>query len=70
MLIPVEYVSFLVRFWREQNPRGPEPSGGWRSEVEHVQTGQHWAFGTLDELLDFLRGQADHPEALRHPAGN
>ncbi len=54
MSISVEYASFLVRMWRED---GPEPGGlqVWRSEVEHVQTGQRWTFETLEELLDFLR---------------
>ena len=26
----------------------------WHSEVEHVQTGERWAFDTLEELLAFL----------------
>ena len=70
MPTPIEYASFLVRLWREQNPGAPEPDAAWRSEVEHIQSGQQWAFGTLDELLDFLRGQTGDQRPLRHPAGD
>ena len=52
------YVSFLVRLWREPGQESPAPPTGWHSEVECIQTGQCWTFDTLDELLEFLRQQA------------
>jgi hypothetical protein len=70
MPTPIEYASFLVRLWRERNPDEPEPDAAWCSEVEHIQSGQHWAFVTLDELLDFLRGQVGNQRPSRHPAGD
>jgi hypothetical protein len=27
--------------------------------VEHIQTGERWAFGSLDELLEFLRSESE-----------
>jgi len=46
-----------------------ESAADWRSEVEHIQTGRRWTFNTLDELLGFLRRQAEGPDVLRPPAG-
>lgn len=62
------YVSFLIRLWRERSPESPEPTADWESEVEHIQTGRRWTFSTLDELLGFLRRQAENPDVLfDHP---
>ncbi len=62
MSIPIEYTSFLIRLWREVNPEAQAPPAEWRSEVEHIQSGQRWTFNTLDELLGFLRQHAEGPE--------
>jgi len=62
MSISIEYTSFLVRMWREADPRQDSPQA-WRSEVEHIQTGQRWTFETLDELLDLLRREAETSRA-------
>ncbi len=69
MSTPAEYASFLIRLWRERSPAPPESAADWRSEVEHIQTGRRWTFNTLDELLGFLRRQAEGPDVLRPPAG-
>jgi hypothetical protein len=61
------YVSFLIRLWRERSPESPEPSADWHSEVEHIQTGRRWTFSALDELLSFLRRQAEEPDVLYRP---
>jgi hypothetical protein len=55
-----EYASLILRLWRlpGEQDRGAEPD--WRSEVEHIQSGGHWAFSTSQELEDFLR------DFLRH----
>ena len=61
---PATYMSFLMRLWREPNrEEAPTPPADWHSEIECIQTGQRWTFTTLDELLDFLRQQAEQPEA-------
>lgn len=60
----IAYVSFLVRLWRPADDDSVHPSAGWHSEVEHIQTGERWDFETLQELLDFLRRQAEARQAL------
>ncbi len=55
---PIEYMSFLIRLWREAEAAAGSASAEWHCEVEHIQTGQRWRFDTLDELLDFLRRQS------------
>ncbi len=67
MTTPTIYVSFLIRMWREQNPGQPESAADWHSEIEHIQSGRRWVFNTLDELLVFLRQQAENPDVLRPP---
>jgi len=57
------YLSFLVRMWREEDPNRPGRFGEWQGEVEHIQSGRHWTFARLEELLDFLRRQTAEPGA-------
>lgn len=67
MSTSIEYASFLVRIWRH---RGGDSSGlptEWHSEMEHIQTGEHWEFETLQDLLDFLRRKAEPRQALTSP---
>jgi hypothetical protein len=59
--MPIEYASFLIRLWREANPDPHTPPAGWHGEMEHIQSGQSWTFDNLDEMLDFLRRQAEGP---------
>ncbi|HLE13258.1 MAG TPA: hypothetical protein VI776_00815 [Anaerolineales bacterium] len=49
-----EYVSLIVRLWREDESEAGDPPSSWRSEVEHIQSGGHWIFSTLGELESFL----------------
>jgi len=63
------YASFLVRLWREERPASSEPATAWQSELKHIQSGGRWTFSTLDELLGFLRRQAEEPEVLGRPEG-
>ena len=67
MSTPVEYVSFLVRLWREVNVSSKAPAPDWHSEVEVIQTGQRWTFNSIDELLQFLRQQAIDLDTSRDP---
>ena len=50
-----EYASFLVRLWRCGVPAADGSSGEWRGEVEHIQSGQRWAFGSVIELDELGR---------------
>jgi hypothetical protein len=63
------YASFLVRLWREGDTERGTPAAGWQGEVQHIQTSQRWTFSTLDELLSFLRRQAEDLDALGWPTG-
>jgi hypothetical protein len=54
------YVSMLIRLWREAGP--DRPGARWQGEVEHIQSGRIWTFASLDELLAFVRRQADELE--------
>jgi len=53
----IEYISFLIRLWHERDTQSSAPC--WHAEVEHIQTGQHWEFKNVTELLDFLRLQVN-----------
>jgi hypothetical protein len=66
---PTRYASFLVRLWREEDPERPGRFGDWQGEVEHIQSGRRWTFARLDELLGFLRRQAEEAEVPRSWAG-
>jgi hypothetical protein len=54
---PPNYISFLIRLWREPNSELPEQTAGWQGEVEHIQSGRRWKSSILYESLDFLRRQ-------------
>jgi hypothetical protein len=54
---PVEYMSFVIRLWRENNLQPGETPLPWQIEAEHIQTGQVWKFETLSELFDFFQQQ-------------
>lgn len=62
----MRYASFLVRLWREEDPERSGRLGDWQGEVEHIQSGQRWAFAGLDELLGFLRRQVEEAGAARY----
>jgi hypothetical protein len=64
MTAATTYISFLIRLWREESPELPEATAAWEGEVEHIQSGRRWTFDTLDELLSFLRRQAEDSEVL------
>lgn len=57
------YFSFIVRIWRERSLERPEIiATDWQGEVERIQTGECWRFENVDELLVFLRRQAEDAE--------
>ena len=69
MAVPIEYASFLVRLWREAEVEAAAPAADWHGEVEHIQSGQHWSFSALEEVLDFLWRQAEDPGVLSSSVG-
>jgi hypothetical protein len=58
-MMPDEYVSFVVRFWRD--PPAAEPCAAWQGEIEQIQSGVRWSFRTLPDLIAFLSQVADRP---------
>jgi len=63
----IEYASFLIRLSRQTNLDSHGQTTEWNSEVEHIQSGKCWTFNSLDDLLVFLRWQAENPQALSTP---
>ena len=59
----VEYISFLIRMWREQWPE-EKLVGDWQIEVEHIQSGKRQQFGTFDELVFYLQQAVEETEKL------
>ena len=53
------YASFMVRIWRQVNGEVEGDARGWLGEIEHLQSGQHEWFETLDEVPDLLRRQVE-----------
>lgn len=53
------YLSLLIRLWREPSLEAKASAPHWHAELEHIQSGQRWAFNSLDELLEFMRQQVD-----------
>jgi len=45
------YASFLIRIWRDEEL----PATNFQIEVEHIQTGTHQSFSTMDEFINFLQ---------------
>jgi hypothetical protein len=48
------YHAYLLRLWRER-PASPERPAVWRFSVEDTRTRQRRGFGSLEDLLAFLR---------------
>jgi len=67
--VSAEYASFLVRLWCEPDQEQPEVVANWQGEVEHIQSGRHRAFDTLDEALGFLRRQTVAPDEASQTPG-
>ena len=45
-----QYISFLVRMWRESDEEGE-----WIAQVEHIVSGEIKYCSSLDELFTYLR---------------
>ncbi len=53
--IGAEYASLILRIWRVPGGEAGMDRTGWRSEVEHIQSGGRWELSSLRELEGFLR---------------
>ena len=53
----VEYASYLVRIWREQDKKDAAAAPTWTAEVESIQTGETRRFSELAELTHFFQNQ-------------
>ncbi len=49
-----QYISFLVRMWRESDEEGE-----WIAQVEHIVSGEIKYCSSLDDLFTYLRLHAD-----------
>jgi hypothetical protein len=55
-----DYISFLLRLWRESDAEGAAPDdreSGWRASVQDSLTGERITFADLEDLVSFLRCQ-------------
>lgn len=52
-----QYASFLVRLWHCAESAPEDSNGQWQGEIEHIQSGRRWAFGSAQELWHFLGQQ-------------
>ena len=50
---PPEYISFLLRLWRENGEDGMI----WRVSLENSKTGERMGFANLDLLFNYLNRQ-------------
>lgn len=53
------YCSFMLRMARTAQPGKDER---WHSEVQHIQSGRHYHFDSIDDLLAFLRCMTESPQ--------
>lgn len=49
-----EYLSYLLRLWRTGDDERP----AWRAGLKSSHGGEEVGFGSLDELLEYLRSEA------------
>lgn len=61
----LEYKSFLLRLWREQDD--PAVNANWEAEIEHIQSGERWVFKTEAELIAYLQSTLEPlPEKVNY----
>lgn len=70
MSTTLEYASYLIRLWREQNAQAFNPPINWQVEVEHIQSGKHWSLDSFEDLVLFLRQQVGELDLLKDKAGS
>jgi hypothetical protein len=55
-----DYVSYLLRMWQDSSDEELSRSreAAWRATLQSPRTGERVGFSSLDDLFDFLKGQA------------
>ena len=55
-----DYVSYLLRMWQDSSDEELSRSkeAAWRATLQSPRTGERVGFASLDDLFDFLKGQA------------
>ena len=55
-----DYVSYLLRMWRDSSDEEllRSKQAAWRATLQSPRTGERVGFNSLDDLFDFLKGQA------------
>ena len=55
-----DYISYLLRMWQDSGDEGLSRSkeAAWRATLQSPSTGERVGFASLDDLFDFLKGQA------------
>jgi hypothetical protein len=58
-----DYLSYLLRLWRENDAEQPVPAGHcvWRATLQGSLANDRRSFASLDDLFDFLRAQTGGP---------
>jgi hypothetical protein len=54
-----DYLSYLLRLWRVRDGQVP----AWRASLKDAGTGERVGFGSVEELVEFLRAQASDTAA-------
>ncbi len=57
---PEEYLSFVLRLWRED-----KQGGRWLSSLQNPITGERIGFACVDGLFEFLREKTSQGETFR-----
>lgn len=52
--LSIQYLSYLLRVWREGSGSSCIELRDWQVELRHIQTGQTWQFDSLQEFASFL----------------
>jgi hypothetical protein len=55
------YLSYLLRLWQTSDGRGAV----WRASLQSPGSGERHGFANLEELMDFLKAQAERSENER-----
>ncbi len=66
MFPAAKYASFMVRLWRDDEQPSPVH---WRSEVEHVQSGERWQFDDAAQSLHFVAQMIARLDVSIPPSG-
>jgi hypothetical protein len=55
------YLSYLLRLWQTSDGKGTV----WRASLQSPSSEERHGFASLEELMQFLKAQAEQPEDER-----